>query len=206
MQTSWLSVGRVSRVRGFTMIELLVVVSVVAILMALTGPSVLEMVQAQRLRGVHAQLNTDLHFARSEAVRLKVPVHVAVWSKSASSPACYIVFSDTVAARPFSTACDCRQPAGSRCTSATTQEIKSVELESWTGIDLKALQDTRTGIDPFSGTIIVGVDDLGNTVGTSLVVEASLDDSRVLRSSMDIGGVVRGCSPAGSTVRTVTCP
>lgn len=192
-------------VRGFTLIELMVVVAVVAVLMALVGPSVQSLIQVQRLRGVHSQLNTDLLFARSEAVRLKTPVHVAVWSASATSPACYIIFSDTNAVRPFSASCDCREPAVSRCSSAATREIKTVVLESWTGIDLKALQDTRSAIDPYSGTIIVTADDMGNTQGSALEIEASLDTTRVLRTVMDLGGVVRGCSPAASKVKTVSC-
>lgn len=191
--------------RGFTIIELLVVVAVVAILMSLVGPSVQEMIQVQRLRGVHSQLNTDLQFARSEAVRLKVPVHVAVWSASGSSSACYIIFSDTNSVRPFSTSCDCRQPAGSRCSAGATQEIKSVVLDSGSGIDLKALQDARSAIDPYSGTIIVTADDDMNTQGSPLEVEASLDSTRVLRTVMDVGGVVRGCSPSGSKVKSVAC-
>lgn len=191
--------------RGFTIIEVLVVVAVLGITLSLVGPSMLQIIQVQRLRGIHAQLNTDLQFARSEAVRLKVPVHVAVWPAGAGSSACYIVFSDSVAARPFSATCDCRQAAGSRCPAATTQEIKTVVLEGWTGVDLKALQDSRTAIDPFSGTVIVTKDDNGNTTGTALEVEASLDNSRVLRTVMDLGGVVRGCSPAASSVKTVPC-
>ncbi len=205
MQVTWRPVGRVLQRRGFTLIELLVVVSVIAILMALTGPSVLEMVQVQRLRGVHTQLNTDLLFARSEAIRLKTPVHVAVWAAGGGKPACYIIFSDSNPVRPFSASCDCREAAGSRCTAATTTEIKSVVLESWAGIDLKALQDSRSAIDPYSGTIVVTADDLGNTQGSALEIESSLDSSRVLRSVMDRGGVVRGCSPSGSKVKTVSC-
>lgn len=205
MRVSGLQSGRVLQWHGFTIIELLVVVSVVAILMALTGPSVLEMVQVQRLRGVHTQLNTDLLFARSEAIRLKTPVHVAVWAAGGGKPACYILFSDSNPVRPFSASCDCREEAGSRCSATTTREIKTVVLESWTGIDLKALLDSRSAIDPYSGTVMVLTDDFGVTTGTALQIEASLDSSRVLRSIMDLGGVVRGCSPSGSKVKTVSC-
>ena len=53
---------------GFTLIELMVVVAIAGVLLLLVAPSFQDMIVMQRLRGVNAQLITDMQFARSEAV------------------------------------------------------------------------------------------------------------------------------------------
>ena len=54
--------------RGFTLVELLIVVAVVAIILVVAAPSFRDMILMQRLRSITAQLVTDLQFARNEAV------------------------------------------------------------------------------------------------------------------------------------------
>ena len=57
-----------ARQRGFTLIELMVVVAVLGTLVMLVAPSFRDMILMQRLRGINAQVTTDMQFARSEAV------------------------------------------------------------------------------------------------------------------------------------------
>ncbi|MBL0296209.1 MAG: hypothetical protein IPQ21_03190 [Betaproteobacteria bacterium] len=54
--------------RPLTLVELMVVVAVVAIVLTLAAPSFRDFILLQRLKGINAQLVTDLQFARSEAV------------------------------------------------------------------------------------------------------------------------------------------
>ena len=54
---------------GFTAIELMVVVSIVAILAALAGPSFTPLIENWRVRESAEQLQSTLHYARSEAIK-----------------------------------------------------------------------------------------------------------------------------------------
>ena len=56
-------------VAGFTAIELMVVVSIVAILAALAGPSFTLLIENWRVRESAEQLQSTLHYARSEAIK-----------------------------------------------------------------------------------------------------------------------------------------
>lgn len=57
------------RTAGFTAIELLVTISVVAVLAALAAPSFTPLVESWKVRQATEQLNSSLYFARSEAIK-----------------------------------------------------------------------------------------------------------------------------------------
>lgn len=62
--------------RGFTLVELMVVVALVAILAALATPSWNQLIVSNRIRAAVNDWVLSSYFARSEAVRLNVPVTV----------------------------------------------------------------------------------------------------------------------------------
>ena len=55
--------------QGFTAIELMVVVSIIAVLAALAGPSFTQMIESWRVRDATESLRSTLFFARSEAIK-----------------------------------------------------------------------------------------------------------------------------------------
>jgi type IV fimbrial biogenesis protein FimT len=59
---------------GFTLVELLVTMSVLAVLLALAAPSFRDLLAAQRIRSAVQSLVSDLLLARSEAVKRGAPV------------------------------------------------------------------------------------------------------------------------------------
>jgi type IV fimbrial biogenesis protein FimT len=63
-----------SRLRGFTLVELMVVIAMVAILLAIAVPSWTQMQARAAVRAAINDLNSSLQFARSEAVRLNSAV------------------------------------------------------------------------------------------------------------------------------------
>ena len=75
--------------RGFTLVELLVVLAVGAILLAIAIPSYAFLVNSSRLAAVTNDLVTALHLARSEAIKRRMRVTVCKTSNAmADTPVC----------------------------------------------------------------------------------------------------------------------
>ncbi len=62
---------------GFTLIEVMVVVAVLAILLGIAAPSFQSMLDKRRLIGAAEQLYADLQYARSEAIKRNASVTVS---------------------------------------------------------------------------------------------------------------------------------
>lgn len=62
--------------QGFTLTELLIVIAIVAIMAAIAFPNMSQWIASRRAAGQAEQVSNLLRFARSEAVRLNLPVYV----------------------------------------------------------------------------------------------------------------------------------
>lgn len=77
--------------QGFTLVELMVTLTIAAILLSLAAPSLASFVQGARLRGSSNELASALMFARSEAIKRGYAVTVcASANPSALNPSCGI--------------------------------------------------------------------------------------------------------------------
>jgi type IV fimbrial biogenesis protein FimT len=77
------------RLAGFTLLELIVTVAVGAILLTVGVPSMMQFIQNNRLKSESLALLSDVYFARSEAVKRKVPVLICHSSDpDAATPTC----------------------------------------------------------------------------------------------------------------------
>lgn len=63
--------------RGLTLIELLLVITVLLALLALAVPSFIDTLQSRRLQKASENLYNDLLLARSEALKQQAPIYVA---------------------------------------------------------------------------------------------------------------------------------
>lgn len=89
---------------GFTLIELLVVMAVAAVLLSLVAPSFTESIARRRVEGVAIELQSDLQYAKTQAVSTNTSVQLVTTAGgytvgTAATPALY----KTVTVPPNST-------------------------------------------------------------------------------------------------------
>lgn len=199
------------RCRGFTLTELLIVVALVAIILALSGPPLADYIRVQRLKGIAAELATDLAFARSEAVSRGTYMQVRV--QSGSGMTCYIVYSRSDA--DTTGLCDCTAAAGSRCTAATTSEVKTVVVPQSQQVVIAPASTNPSGVvigytyDPSvltinprtGGVYVAGFAEY--TGPSNFGVDATLDTARAVRAVMLQSGSVKSCLAPGATMTGV---
>jgi type IV fimbrial biogenesis protein FimT len=71
--------------RGFTLIELVVVIAIVAILSAVAAPSFRNLIAAQRVRSAASAITESLWLARSEAIKRNASVSFTLSSSTMSN-------------------------------------------------------------------------------------------------------------------------
>jgi type IV fimbrial biogenesis protein FimT len=75
--------GAVARSRGFTLIEMMVTIALVAIFSSLAAPSFREMIAARRAKAAVSAVSGALWLARSEAIKRNTPVGFSLTSLNA---------------------------------------------------------------------------------------------------------------------------
>ena len=195
---------------GLTLVELMVALAVAAVLLTLAAPSFRDLILMQRLKSIHAQLVTDLQYARSEAVSSGAVVNVRVQPQfSGVEHTCYIIFHhfsrDYLTNGPSSD-CDCRLTV-SRCPATTDyRELRTVLVPLDLGITLAPGQTTRTvAFDPKTGGMVLRANELGAGTGLPFIVTAAIDAARSLSAEVATSGRPRICRPTGSTLPELAC-
>lgn len=188
---------------AFTLIEVMIVIALIAVVASLAGPPFREYIQMQRLRSVHAQLNTDLAYARSEAISRGTYVQMRV--QSSSDMTCYIIYTRTTSAE--NDPCDCTAAPGSRCPTTATVEVKTVIAPASEGVVLAAAGTSPSNI--LTITPRLGGSDAPppaeGVAAADVQFDVKLaDGTRKFRSGMSISGRVKSCSPDGSVAGAPT--
>jgi prepilin-type N-terminal cleavage/methylation domain-containing protein len=208
---------RQARDRGFTLVELLIVVAVLAVILTLAAPSLREMIEMQRLRGTSAQLTTDIQFARSEAVSRQEVVQIT-FDAGAAGMSCYIVHTCAGPADgPGSCSCECSAPSGSRC-GGDRREIRTVQLPAADGVRVApvpsqqfAMAPNRARFDPRTGAMAayyVGVGGGATLDPEILWAETALtrpSNPPKLRTMVSLAGRPSVCSPGGRVGGVPAC-
>jgi type IV fimbrial biogenesis protein FimT len=194
--------ARRPRWRGFTLIELLVAVAVAAILLTLAAPSLQDFIVTQRLKSINSQLVTDLQFARSEAVARNQWARFSFRSNDALT--CYSIYTSVSG----TTRCDCRNGAGNACT-GTMREIRTVQFPRSDRVVVGPRsgigQDTAFAFDHIAGGIVNIPQDTDSSPADSYVIEAAIDTSRVLRTTISRAGRPTVCAPASTALGAPAC-
>ena len=81
---------RPDRGAGFTMIELLIVMVILAVLLAIAVPSMREFIARKRVEGVAQELATDLRLLKSQQIQRRRNVGIQFGSNA--SITCYVLY------------------------------------------------------------------------------------------------------------------
>ena len=186
------------RSRGFTLIEVLVVVALLVTILTLLAPSFNRLIVTSRLKSINAQLVADLQFARAEAAARNVPVWWT-YRTSGSGPSlltCYTIYTSKI----DGVECNCALGPGAACGVDQT-EIKVVQVPVNTSIRLGISSgEDSFAFDNVSGGIYNGTTDFTNATLGDFLIRAfvSGDSSRALNTLVSPAGRPSVCS-AGST-------
>ena len=191
---------------GFTLIELMVVVALVGIILALAAPSFSRTIEMQRLRGVNAQLVTDMQFARSEAVSRNSLMRVSFGSDATQS--CYVVY--VAAPGNISDRCDCTRGAGQSCTALVDfVEVRTATILASTSVKVAPfvgpLNDDTIAFDPATGGLLSTPIDRFARPALGFWIDVWLDNDRKLRTELNLAGRPKVCKPAGATMAEAAC-
>lgn len=157
------------------MIEVMVVLSIAAVLMGLAVPAFKGLQELRRLEGHAAELATDIQYIRGEAVAKNRQMHLRFGSDTAGT--CYLLHSGN------SGGCTCTSDGAAQCTDPNNLPIKSVGVAHSLGLRLQA-NVTSMLFDPLRGTV---------TPTGSITLET--DSGKKLRHVVNIMGRTRTCSP-----------
>ena len=185
--------------RGFTLVELLIVVAVVAIILVVAAPSFRDMILMQRLRSITAQLVTDLQFARNEAVSRGTLLRLSF--RSDAGMTCYTLYTSTVNNSP----CDCRLGAGAACVNPNV-EVRTVQVPLNLGVQVVgAPVELAFAFDNVTGGLYKIPADRFVEPLDDVKIESFIDDARKLVVRINLAGRTLVCSPAGSTMTETAC-
>lgn len=191
---------------GFTLTELLIVIAVAAVLLTVGVPGFRDFILLQRLKGVNAQLVTDLQYARSEAAARNQWARVAF--RSSSDLTCYTIYTapQDNTGQPR---CNCLRGAGAACT-APLVEVRTVQVRVADGVRLNVVQDSDNfefafAFDHISGGIAAIPTDDAPIPINSFKVRSRIDDNLVLLNVVGRAGRVDVCAPASTRVGAPAC-
>lgn len=205
---------------GFTLIELMIVLAVMAVLLLVVAPSFREMLEVQRVKGVSDAFITDVQFARSEAASRQERVGIS-FKPGTATLSCYIVhtcgsFTD------FNCKCNCAAAAGSRCPDPSVvndppREIRTVQFPADSQVRLTptlangnpptAAGITHLNFDPATGAlfsqyamglVVVAVPPNGEF--WAQVSPAASGSTTIVRDIINPTGRPIACKPTTSTI------
>lgn len=184
---------------GFTLIELMVTISIIGILAMVVAPSFRQMILMQRLRSINAQMVTDINFARSEAVSRQQWLGVQFGADATQT--CYVLFTGA------SGDCDCTRGAGAACTAGRgSVEIKTVQVPRDMGVTLTVPGGFNAFFEfnPVSGNLAYRViNSIARPQPVRINAETVLRGK--LHTNVSIPGRSSVCTPDSSVVGTAAC-
>ncbi|HWS04027.1 MAG TPA: GspH/FimT family pseudopilin [Gammaproteobacteria bacterium] len=177
---------------GFTLVELLVTLAVVAILVTTALPALSDLLDSQRLRATAQKIATDLRYARSEAIKRHADIPIGV-SFTPGSDWCYGISQQLP--------CDCHEqdwhsPNACLLDLAHERQLHTSATDTRAHIELldTSFSSDQTQFDPLRGIANAGSVSLRSARGKTL---------NIIVSTL---GRVRICAPEDSDSPTGYTP
>ena len=182
-----------ARGAGFTLIEVMIVLVIMAVLLAIAVPSMRELIARQRVEGIAQELATDLRLLKSQQLQLRRTVGIRF--SQTSTVTCYALFVVGDAGED----CDCTQPSASVCPNpgviGSPSEIKTVTLPVSNGVRLSA----TPGLVYLSGFNAMP---MGNLTIKATLQSAHGGTVRVFTNALAAPAI---CSVSGNSSSLPTC-
>lgn len=172
---------------GLTLLELMVAIAILGILVVVAVPSFRDLLAQQRIKGAAELVQTDLMFARSEAVRRNSAVYVKL---TTGADGCLGIGTAV---------CSCRPPAPS---GAALCDIKTTDL-SPTGGAFPGVQLSAATATDLTFTAIRGAPDVINPEIS--LASTDITPSRQVTVKLSLLGLTSACSPNGSVGGLSAC-
>lgn len=171
--------------RGFSLMEVIVIVSIMTILMGIAAPSFQGLQEIRRLEGRAAELATDIQYLRSEAVARNQKMHIRFGTDAGGT--CYVLHTGNTGG------CTCTSDGAAECSDPANSTVKSAGLAARLGLRLQSNVSSIL-FEPSRGTA---------TPGGSVNIIA--DSGKTIRQVVNIMGRTRTCSPQGSVNGYTIC-
>jgi type IV fimbrial biogenesis protein FimT len=161
------------RQRGATLVECCLVAAIAMTAIGVGAPGFLSVTERRHLTAAAAQLETDIHFARSMATAANQSVRISFTSGSAL--ACYVIHTGAAGA------CQCVQQGQAQCGNGATV--------------LRTVSFTPTGpITLQSNSSSMLLDAANGTVTPTATVQVRSRSGETLKVIVNIMGRVRSCA------------
>lgn len=161
-----------------TLVETMVVTSVLTVITSLAAPSFDGAVQRRHLEGAATQLETDIHYTRLLAVARNAPLRISF--ESGASGSCYVIHTGSA------NQCSCATDGTAVCHGAAQAE-RSVRFAAGGPVSLKS-NSRSVQFDPMKGTST-----------PTATVQLQARNGAAIHQVLNIIGRVRSCSPAPAT-------
>lgn len=183
---------------GFTLVEMMIAVAILAILLALGGPAFQTFIENTKIRSTAESMQAGLHLARSEALRRNA--RVTFWLVDGISAACARSASGTSWVVSFD------NPAGG-CNAASSETVVPRIMQSRsgndgsTGISVSARDGSDTATDCITfngfGSVETACTDGAAPLRRIAITSTSASTAtRALQVRITPGGAVRMCDPS----------
>ena len=171
--------------RGLSLVEMLIVLAVSTLLLGGALSMSRDLLQGQRLQAAAALLETDIHLARSAAIRSGRSVRLVTQALTGGG-SCYLVHTGETGS------CSCGATGVARCEGSA--ELLRVEVQqAGSGITLAALPRP------------LAFDGRKGTVTPTATLRLSSDDGRSIHQVVNIMGRVRSCTSSGGVPGLRSC-